>query len=218
MAYTDFKNISQVCETFDCDYEKKQFVEEKEIEVNDVLLNIITKNLKSNSSFINEYVICEDIIKPIIRIVADENRLPIWSHVPFDVDKEKGLTGTPDYIFAPALRGDMGFKLPVVCLGEAKKDKFDEAWGQTGAEMVAAQIENKNKETPVYGLATNGEIWKFGKLVGNLFTIDSRPISVENLQHVFNVLNWLFCESRKSADILLEMEAKEKAKKLKQEN
>ncbi len=217
MAYTDFKNISQVCETFDCDYEQIQFVQEKEIKINDFYLEIIKKNFNNPSSFINEYVICERIISPIINFVGDENNLPSWSHVEFNVDKEKGLTGYTDYLFAPALRGGMGFKLPVVCLGEAKKDKFDEAWGQTGAEMVAAQIANKNKEVPIYGLATNGEIWKFGKLVGSLFTIDSRPISVENFQHVFNMLNWLFCESRKSADILLEIEAKEKAEKLKQE-
>ncbi len=209
MAYTDFKNISDVCVQFECDVEKLSFIEEKKIDVNEVLLDYIKENLNDSSSFLNEYVICEDIIKPIIKIVAKENNLPIWSHVPFDVDKEKGLTGTPDYIFAPKERGGMRFKLPIVCLGEAKKDKFEEAWGQTAAEMVAAQIKNKNKEVPIYGLVSNGELWKFGKLIENKFIIEERPISVENLQHILNILNWFFCEARKSADILLEIEANE---------
>ena len=202
-----------MCETFDCDLEKEEFVEEKEIKINDFYLEIIKNNLKTGTSYSNEASICEDIIKPIVKIVTDHNGLPVWSHVEFNVDKEKGLTGTPDYLFAPAMRGGVAFKLPVVCLGEAKRDKFDEAWGQTGAEMVAAQIANKNKEVPIYGLVTNGETWKFGKLVGNLFTIEKRSISAtDDLERIFKFLNWLFCESRKSADILLEIEAKEKMK------
>ncbi len=213
MAYTDFKNISQVCETFDCDLEKKEFVEEKKFECDEWIYNYISKNLETGTSYSSEASICEDIIKPIVKIVTDNNGLPVWSHVQFDVDKEKGLTGSPDYLFAPAMRGGVAFKLPVVCLGEAKKDKFDEAWGQTAAEMVAAQIANKNKEVAIYGLATNGKTWEFGKLLGDLFTIETKPISVNDLQQIFNMLNWLFCESRKSADILLEIEAKKKKKK-----
>ncbi len=212
MSYKDFKDISDVCEAFDCDYEKKKFVKEKEIRLNEYLIETIKENLKDNSCFINEYVICEDIIKPIIKPIAKAANLPIWSHVQFDVDKERGLTGVPDYLFAFAKRGMMQFKSPIACLGEAKKDDFTGGWGQTAAEMIAAQIANKNKDVTIYGLVTNGTFWKFGKLENKKFTMEESHVSVENLNTLFNILNWFFCEARKSADILLEIETKEKEK------
>ncbi len=209
MAFANFKNLSSVCVKFDCDMEYQSFIKEKKIEVHQVLLDFIKDNLFNNASYINEYVICENIIKPIITIPAKENNLPIWSHTPFYVTDE--LSGTPDYIFAPALPANQDYKLPIVCLGEAKKDDFTRGWGQTAAEMVAAQIANKNKEVPILGLVTNGTFWQFGKLIGNKFIIEEKAISVtDNLQNVLNVLNWFFCEARKNADILLEIEAKEK--------
>ncbi len=211
MAFINFKTTTDVCEKFDIDIEEDNFIKEKEIMVDKVLLDYIKMNLKDKSSFLNEYVICEDIIKPIIKITATENDLPIWSHIPFYVTYE--LSGTPDYIFAPALRGRQRYKLPIACLGEAKKDDFTGGWGQTAAEMVAAQIANKNKEVPIYGLVTNGKSWEFGKLTGNKFIIEAAPFTVKDLQKLLNILNWFFCEARKSADILLDIEAKEKKEK-----
>ncbi len=209
MSYTDFHDISDVCEMFDCDFEKKQFVSKKDIKLHDFFMTTIKENLNDNSCFLNEFVICEDIIKPIIKIVAKANNLPVWSHVQFDVDKAKGLNGTADYIFAPAKRGRMQFKLPIVCLGEAKKDDFIRGWGQTAAEMIAAQIENNNTEIPIYGLVTNGISWQFGQLKKSIFTIDERTFSAtRDLQEVLDILNLIFCEARKNADILLEIEAK----------
>ena len=211
MSYVDFKNISDVCEEFDFDYEKKEFISEEKVELNKALVDMIEENLKDNMSFLNEYVICEEVIKPIINIVAKKHDLPVWSHVPFEVDKERGLTGTPDYIFALPKRGRMRFKPPIACLGEAKRDDFIQGWGQTSAEMVAAQIANKNTKTPIYGLVTNGKLWEFGKLEGNLFTIEEKGIlATDNLQKVLNILNWLFGEAKKNADILLEIEKGEK--------
>ncbi len=212
MAFTSFKTITDVCVKFDYDIEYKSFILQKEIKIDEVLINYIKNNFHQGSSYLNEYVICERLISPIIGMIADANNLPIWSHIPFNVTEE--LSGTPDYIFAPSLPGQQRYKLPIACLGEAKKDDFIEGWGQTAAEMVAAQIANKNKEILIYGLVTNGKSWEFGKLIGNKFIIEEKGISAtDDLQKVLNVLNWFFCEARKSADILLEIEAKEKKEK-----
>ncbi len=205
MAFTDFKTLTAVCRKFNYDVEYINFVKETDFLIDNFFLDYIKENLKDKSSFLNEYVICEDIIKPIIKVVARKNKLPIWSHIPLNVTEE--LSGIPDYIFAPAYPGNQEYKLPIACLGVAKKDKFAEGWGQTAAEMVAAQIANNNKDVPIYGLVTNGTVWEFGKLIGNMFSIEERPFSVENLNHIFNVLNWFFCEARNSADALLELES-----------
>ncbi len=212
MAFANFKTISHVAYKFDCEIEYKSFISQKEIKIDEVLMNYIKSNFHEGSSYINEYVICERLISPIIGMVANANNLPVWSHVPFNVTDE--LNGTPDYIFAPGLPGNKDYKLPIACLGEAKKDDFIEGWGQTAAEMVAAQIANKNKEVPIYGLVTNGKSWEFGKLIGNKFIIEEKTLSVtDDLQKVLNILNWFFCEARKNADILLDIEAKEKKEK-----
>ncbi len=209
MAFKDFKTITEVCKKFNCDVTQAHFIKEKTIKIDDFFFKYIEDNLQNASSFLNEYVICEDIIKPIIKIVANENDLPIWSHIPLNVTDE--LCGVPDYIFALAYPGNQEYKLPIACLGEAKKDDFVQGWGQTGAEMVAAQIANKNKTVPIFGLVTNGKFWEFGRLEGDKLTIEKQAVSTtDDLQKVLNILNWFFCEAKKSANTLLEIEKGEK--------
>ena len=53
---------------------------------------------------------------------------------------------------------------------EAKKDNFEEGWGQCLAELVAAQKLNNNQHNLVYGVVSNGKMWEFGNLQDNLFT------------------------------------------------
>ncbi len=213
MAYKDFNSMSDVCDMFDCDVVDSQFVEEKKIEVHPVLMEFIQESFHNQISFKNEYVICERIISPILNIVSKNSKLPVWSHVPFNVDEQ--LSGTPDYLFALARRGGDEYKLPIACLGEAKKDiPIQKTYGQVAAEMIAAQKNNKNPDIPIFGLITSGTVWLFLKLEGNLFTKDDRMFSAtRDIDEVFNVLNWFLCEARKAADILLEIEAKEKLKK-----
>ncbi len=217
MSYTSFEDISDVCEQFECKLIIQSFVKEKKIELNEYLLNKILKHLIDPANFSNETVICERIISPILLEIAEENELPLWSHQPFDVDKTRNLNGIPDYILAPRKEGLTKFTTPVVCLAEAKKDDFVASWGQASAEMIAAQIKNKSKEIPVFGLVSNGKSWEFGKLVKNTFTINSTPYAApENLHKIVNVLNWMFCEARKNADKLAEIakKIKKKSKKL----
>ncbi len=211
MSYTSFEDISDVCEQFECKLIIQSFVKEKKLELNEYLLNKILKHLIDPANFSNETVICERIISPILLEIAEENELPLWSHQPFDVDKTRNLNGIPDYILAPRKEGLTKFTTPVVCLAEAKKDDFVAGWGQASAEMIAAQIKNKSKEIPVFGLVSNGKSWEFGKLIKNTFTIDCNSISApKDLDLIINYLNWMFCEARKNADKLAEIAKKSK--------
>lgn len=46
-----------------------------------------------------------------------------------------------------------------------------------------------------YAVVTSGKAWEFGKLNNGVFTKDSNQISAtDNLQKVFDTLNWLFNE------------------------
>ncbi len=69
--------------------------------------------------------------------------------------------------------------------------------------MYAAQVENKNEEISIFGLVSNGEIWKFAVLKEDIVQIDINSFAApRELQGLFNALNWVFCEARKSIDIL----------------
>ncbi len=210
-SFGSFKNISEVCEVFGYEFEDDFFLKTKSFKEDDYFRTHLLKEFKNGRNFLNEYAICESIIRPIIAEVANENNLPFWSHENIEAKVDNiQLSGEPDYVFAlPKIKNGTNMKTPIVCLGEAKKDKFIETWGQVGAEMVAAQELNKNKTVPILGLVTNGRNWEFGKLENKLFTIDGLPHSAGNLQEIFENLNWMFCEARKNADKIAETAKKE---------
>ncbi|MCW5211290.1 hypothetical protein VU04_00055 [Desulfobulbus sp. TB] len=191
MAYGNFKNVEEVAQKFDIEVAKKSiFVQQKKIDVQEVLFLLITENLRDDLSFINETTICEKIISPVLNIVAKKyDQLNVWSHVPYNIDEQKGLVGEPDYLIAPRTKYG-GMARPSLCIIEAKRDNFDEGWTQALAEMVASSLAGASL---CYGVVTTGKTWEFGKLEHDIFTVD--PVSVsaaDNLQKTFNILNWVF--------------------------
>ncbi len=191
MPYGKFDSIAEVARKFDITVSgSASFVERAKITIPDYDFSRIEKKLIDDLNFINEVTICERIISPILELVSDQYELlKIWSHVPYNVDQEKGLVGEPDYLVAPKTKyGDMG--VPPLCIVEAKKDNFAEGWTQALAEMVAASLQGREK---CYGIVTTGNTWAFGKLEKQVFTRDPKKFSASvNLQEVFDVLNWMF--------------------------
>lgn len=191
MPYGTFRSISEVARIFDIEViGSKQFVERlhREIPKDDFVKT--EKKLADDLNFINETTICERIISPVLELVSSGyERLKIWSHVPYNVDKEKGLVGEPDYLIAPRTKyGDMG--VPPLCIVEAKKDDFEEGWTQALAEMVAASLQGRKT---CLSVVTTGNTWEFGKLENRVFIREPRKFSATvDLQEVFDVLNWAF--------------------------
>jgi hypothetical protein len=191
MPYGQFKSVPDVARIFDVEVsEKKLCVGKLDIEIPDSEFKRIERKLIDKLNFINETTICERIISPILELVADKHEsLKIWSHVPYNVDQEKGLMGEPDYLIAERTKyGDMG--IPPICIIEAKKDNFDEGWTQALAEMIAA---SKQGQKTCYGIVTTGKTWEFGYLENNIFTQDPTTFSATiNLKNIFERLNWVF--------------------------
>lgn len=191
MPYGKFGSVSEVARIFDIEVSaNKPFVNKLTVEVPDSDFIRIEKKLADELNFINEITICERIISPILELVSSGYAsLKIWSHVPYNVDKEKGLVGEPDYLIAPRTKyGDMG--VPPLCIVEAKKENFEEGWTQALAEMVAASLQGGKT---CLGVVTTGNTWEFGRLDNGVFTRDPRRFSATvNLQEVFDVLNWTF--------------------------
>jgi len=196
MAYGKFKSVAEVAEKFDIKVaDRTHFIEQNPVEILDVYCYDMIEKLGDDINFINEFTICEAIIRPVLSLVIKNyDRLKIWSHVPYNINEEKGLVGEPDYLIAPKTKyGAMA--IPSLCVIEAKKDDFDEGWAQALAEMVASSL----LDAPVcYGIVTTGKIWEFGELDEGVFTVDTASISATTeLQRVFNTLNWVFSQAER---------------------
>ena len=213
MNFKEFNNRGEVLKKFNLTFEQKNFVKQIKFDINPYFEKRILKNYAKPGVFKCEYSICEAIIYPILAEISEANDLPIWSHCPLK-SEEADLSGTPDYLFALSEVGGDDYKKPVVCLGEAKKENFTEGWAQVSAEMVAAQKLNGCEDIPIYGLVTTGIFWDFAILEGNVFTISEFKYNAPGqIDEVFGILNWIFSEGRKNADILEEREQNKKENK-----
>jgi hypothetical protein len=192
MSYGKFESVEQVAGIFNLKVRDGSIINSKSIEISELLLDNIKRRLLNSLSFRNEATICNKVITPMLNIVEENNKpLNVWIEEPFNVDKEKGLVGEPDYLVAPATDCG-GMELPPLCIIEAKKQDWDEGWTQALAEMIAANIKGANS---CYSVVTTGKIWQFSKLESNIFIKDPHQISAtRELQAVFDTLNWVFAE------------------------
>ena len=202
MPYSSFKSVGEVTQKFDIEVRTEPFINKKELTIPDYAFSRIETNLTEDVYFINEFAICEHIISRILDEVAEHyNQLLVWSHVPFNVDKDQNLVGEPDYLIAPKTKHGVMF-IPPLCVMEAKQEKWNEGWAQTLAEMYAASIKGAKI---CYGVVTTGKAWEFGKFEHNVFIKDPSQISAtEDLAKVFEVLNWLFDQTNIHVNNLLQ--------------
>jgi len=193
MPYGKFESTSEVARLFDIEVSaNKRFVDKLNIVIAESDFNRIETKLGDDFNFLNETTICERIISPILELVAEQHEtLKIWSHVVYNVDKNKGLMG--DYLIAERTKyGDMA-TLPL-CVIEAKRDNFEEGWTQALAEMVAASLQGREV---CYAVVTTGNTWEFAYLSQQTFRRDPRKFSATlNLQAIFEVLNWMFDQAQ----------------------
>ncbi len=192
MSFGQFESVEQVASLFGITVKDASIMHSKPIDISEPVFRSITKKLFDSLSFRNEATICNKIITPILNIVAEQHAsLNVWIEEPFNVDKEKGLVGEPDYLIAPATEYG-GMAVPPLCVIEAKKQDWDEGWTQALAEMVAASLKGAEK---CYSVVTTGKIWQFAILDNGVFMKDPNQISAtRELQIVFDTLNWVFTE------------------------
>ena len=194
MAFSNFKAISEVMEKFRIRYTESDFVTVDETaNPSERFLEEFAFNRQHFNLFASEDSACETVIFPILREVykayADGYILWIKQSITYD----EILTGTPDYFIAT--KSELGKPIvgkPLIILVEAKKNDFEQGWGQCLAELVAAQKINDDPDFPVYGIVTDGKSWEFGRLVQDTFTQNSTNFSLSNLASLFGAVNAVF--------------------------
>jgi hypothetical protein len=145
----------------------------------------------------SEWSICENLIYPILKEVWKSylDDFDLYGHVTLHFNAD--LCGEPDYILArKSPLGPEVMDKPYLLVVEAKKDDYERGWGQCLAAMLAAQQLNEFPDQTLFGIATNGRAWEFGKLHARRFTQDLRPFTLTDLDLLFATVNYAFDQCR----------------------
>jgi hypothetical protein len=196
MAFTDFKSIQQVQQTFNIKYTEENYIEYDELEPSPTFLEEFNFSRQNIDVFSSEAARCENIIYPIIREVYKKYvaKFSLWSHHTLSYDEV--LTGTPDYLItSKSPLGKTILGLPLIVIVEAKQNNFMAGWGQCLAELLAAQKLNQNETLPVQGVVTDGETWHFGKLVRQVFIKNETVLAISDLKKIFGAISCLLRDS-----------------------
>ena len=202
MAFSDYKTISQVQKEFGVRYREENFIAAQETPPSPQFLSEFQFSLENIDVFTSEASRAEAVIFPILREVYksyhDQYSLWIQKAIAYN-DK---LNGTPDYLVATkSPLGKTVLEMPLVMVAEAKKNDFEQGWGQCLAELVAAQKINGDANLAVHGIVTDGKLWEFGKLIGTDFIKNTEGFTVDHLAKLFGVLNFIFQSiSKKGAE------------------
>lgn len=158
--------------------------------------DLLTQNLKENLSLataINtEKARSELIIMPVLTEVrrSSKGTVSLFSGAEFNVDVERGLNGTCDFMLTRSAEQFFITK-PVVTIVEAKRENIPSGLGQCIATMIAAKQFNEQEGDPVdtiYGVVTTGTDWKFLKLVQQNAYIDSSDYFISEVDKILGIL------------------------------
>ena len=196
MAFTDFKSIRQVQEAFDIKYTEADYIQYENLEPSEAFLEEFEFSQRHINIFSSEASRCENVIYPILRDVYKNyvEWFSLWSHESISYDAE--LSGTPDYLVSTkSALGKTVPGIPILIVVEAKRNDFVIGWGQCLAELVAVQKINNDTLKHVYGIVTDGTLWQFGKLAGDLFTLSEIALTINELKKIFGAIGYLMRDS-----------------------
>jgi hypothetical protein len=192
MAFSDYKNLAQVQEEFQIKYQEQNFVSEFRLDISATFISELNFNLNTMDAFSSEAARCELVIFPVIREVYKSYHLKtaLWVKKTFGFDAK--LSGTSDYLLSQ--KSELGKTIlgfPLLMLIEAKRNDFEQGWGQCLAELVAADYLNHHQRA-VYGIVSDGKLWEFGRLQDNIFTKNINSYTITSLNELFYGVNHLF--------------------------
>lgn len=211
LAFSNFKTVEQVLQSYPLKLLRERFLANTPMELPDWFLENLNFALDKQVEGENEIFFRESFIFPMLQQVWKQHQaIKIWAHRMLRYDDV--LNGEPDYFVSrwPDTVTDRLVISPLLAVIEAKRQDFEEGWGQCLAAMLACQKLNAAEDVTVYGIVSTGLVWEFGKLSGSCFSKDPLAHSLENPQNVAGLLDSLFtaCEKQIQA---VQQEPKESA-------
>jgi len=190
MAFSDYKNVAQVQQQFAITYREEDYIIEQDIELPPQFVKEFLFNRDYMDIYASEASRCETIIFPILREVYKDyiHQCALWIQKPVSYDND--LSGTPDYIIATrSILGKTVLGEPLLIIVEAKKNDFEQGWGQCLAALVTAQKIHGDTSLSVHGIVTDGRLWEFGKLTADMFIKNIIGYTVDHLPQLFGALH-----------------------------
>ncbi len=192
MAFSDYKTISQIQKEFGIKYQEENFIQTQTFETSQTFLEDLKFNLENIDVYTSEASRTELIVTPILLEVYKKHYEKYSFWIQKYITYTDKLSGTPDYLIASkSPLGKTVLDTPLVVIVEAKKNDFEQGWGQCLAELVAAQKINEDNLLPVYGIVTDGELWKFGKLIDTTFTKNIDGYTVTALSNLLGAIDFI---------------------------
>ncbi|MFN0120755.1 MAG: hypothetical protein ACKV2V_09660 [Blastocatellia bacterium] len=192
MAFSDYKNIAQAQTQFNIRYLEEEFIPPREQQPSPQFLAEFEFNRANLDMFSSEGARAEIIIFPVLREAWKHYASRYSLFVQRYIASDANLSGTPDYIIATrSALGKTVLELPLVVIAEAKKNDFEQGWGQCLAELVAAQRLNRDPHFPVYGVVTDGNLWQFGKLAEDILTKQRDDYTISDWSRLFGALSYV---------------------------
>lgn len=194
MSYSQF-TFSQLKKSFNLtiNQETNLFSDVNDIEVGDFLKKILKENVPLATAIHTEKARSEMIVVPILIELRKQlkHQISLFSGIEFDVDKDKGLNGTCDYLISIS-KEQLYVTAPLITVVEAKNDNIKSGLPQCLAEMIASKIFNaqeKNNIKTIYGIVTTGTVWKFLKLEDeDIAYIDLEEYHIGDIDKIMGIL------------------------------
>jgi hypothetical protein len=160
--------------------------------------HLLSETLKQNVPWAavgSEKARSEGIINPVLlelrRLLPGQ--VSVFSGEEFNVDPSRELTGYCDFLVSKSPE-QLFIEAPAIIVVEAKKADISTGLGQCAAEVVAAQIFNKQNGlsgSPMFGSVSNGTQWRFLKLEEQTLTINLLDHTLPPVDTILGVLVWL---------------------------
>jgi hypothetical protein len=202
MAFTDYKTLEQALVAFNIRSEKRKILSGGQVVLpNQNLIDDIDFALNETAYNASEEAICESIIYPILREAWKpfKKELSLFSHKA--INAEDTLVGIPDYLVAKrSPLGNVVLDTPLLVTIEAKRDDFENAWGQCLAQMKALSVINKTKglEIPTYGIVSNGLTWQIARLENDVLSQHNDIYTLTDLGKLYSAIIELFSICQKN--------------------
>ncbi len=173
-------------------YEEAHFISDEEIPAPQSFVEGFKFNKENIDIFSSEAARSELLISPLLREIYKQHSQNYSFWIQKSLFFDTRLSGTPDYIFSKkSPLGKTVLETPIVIVVEAKKNDFEQGWGQCLAELVAAQKLNENSDKSVFGIVTDGSLWQFGRLQRDVFTQNEENYTIDHLERLYGTLESL---------------------------
>ncbi len=196
MAYSDF-NLSKVTQVFSLTVndETVLFPDVAEVTPSERLQLFLQEyapfGLKSRTEKARSEFVIAPVLAEACKLLA--GKVSLFSGLEFNVEPEKGLKGSCDFILSLSPNA---YELiaPAVMVVEAKKDDLPGGYGQCIAEMIAARLFNERAGINlrrIHGIVTTGHDWQFLKLEQSTAFLDQSIYYIAQPGKILGILLYI---------------------------